>query len=187
MGQYYKPCILNKKNKTTVEAFMHAHSHGNGLKLMEHSYIGNDFVGGFETLIQEKPQRVVWGGDYAEPCINRKTNTYERCIDKLEVKPSIPNQKEYHKEFVFIVNHSKKEYVDKREVKDIPTWKGTQIHPLPLLTSEGNGQGGGDFFGKDTKGLIGTWARDIISIEKESFVNETILLSYKKIKFDLVE
>jgi hypothetical protein len=181
MGQYYNPCILNKKNKTTVEAFMCSHNYGNGLKLMEHSYIGNNFVGAFESLIQEKPQRVVWGGDYAEHCSNRKTNIYDRCKERLEVKPIVPNQETYHNEFVFIVNHSKKEFVDKREVPEIEGWEGTKIHPLPLLTCEGNGLGGGDFHGKDPKNLVGSWARDIISVEKEQPTE------YKKIKFDLKE
>jgi hypothetical protein len=56
--------------------------------------------------------------------------------------------------------------VDKSLVKDIPSWKGTKIHPLPLLTCEGNGLGGGDFRGNE-RGIVGTWARDLISIESE--------------------
>ena len=65
MGQYYKPCILGG-NKKTVKAWMYSHEYDNGLKLMEHSYIGNSFVSAFESLIKNKPQRVVWAGDYAD-------------------------------------------------------------------------------------------------------------------------
>lgn len=187
MGQYFKPCILNEKNKTTVLTYLYSHDYGDGLKLMEHSYIGNNFVGAFETLIAENPQRVVWGGDYAEHCKSRKTNTYERCNDKNIAHPTVPNQDKFQSEFVFIVNHTKKEFIDKREVPEIKGWGDNKIHPLPLMTSEGNGMGGGDFYGKDKNKLIGSWARDIISIQKDTFTNETILLGYKKIKFDLVE
>jgi hypothetical protein len=34
-----------------------------------------------------------------------------------------------------------------------------------LLTSAGNGRGGGDFRGENE--FVGTWATDIISVEKE--------------------
>ena len=40
------------------------------------------------------------------------------------------------------------------------------IHPLPLLTAEGNGRGGGDYYGSDME-LVGTWARDVISVERQ--------------------
>jgi hypothetical protein len=39
-----------------------------------------------------------------------------------------------------------------------------KYHPLPLLTCEGNGRGGGDYRGDSP--LIGSWARDIISVEE---------------------
>jgi len=159
MGQYYKSCLL-ADNKTTVKAWVYSHDIGNGLKLMEHSYIGNEFVSAFESLIHNNPQRVVWGGDYAEPCKDRKTNTYERCDDSNKV---IPNLRPTTKETRYVINHSKKEFVDKYHVPEIPTWKGTKIHPLPLLTSEGNGNGGGDFRGENK--YIGSWARDIISVQ----------------------
>jgi hypothetical protein len=49
----------------------------------------------------------------------------------------------------------KKQFVDKQ--------KCSSIHPLPLLTAEGNGNGGGDYYGEN-KNMVGIWARDIISI-----------------------
>jgi len=56
-----------------------------------------------------------------------------------------------------------------------------KIHPLPLLTCEGNGQGGGDFYGEDNKKLIGKWARNRISIES------TKPKGYAELIFDLKE
>lgn len=49
MGQYYKPIILSDDNK--VVAYMYSHDYDNGLKLMEHSYIGNNFVETFASLL----------------------------------------------------------------------------------------------------------------------------------------
>lgn len=141
---------------------MYSHEYDNGLKLMEHSYIGNHFVSSFETLIKNNPQRVVWAGDYADECKGRKTNLYNRCKDLNKANPT---ERVSVTETRYIVNHSKKEFVDKFNVPEIATWKGTKIHPLPLLTCEGNGMGGGDFRGENK--FVGTWARDIISVESK--------------------
>jgi hypothetical protein len=65
----------------------------------------------------------------------------------------------------YIVNHDKKQFVDKTKVpQDADGWR---IHPLPLLTVEGNLRGGGDYFSENGKEFVGSWARDIISIESK--------------------
>jgi hypothetical protein len=82
----------------------------------------------------------------------------------------------------YVVNHDKKQFVDKTKVtKDADGW---QIHPLPFLTCEGNGRGGGDFRGEDANKLVGSWARDTISVEtrKADFPKD-----YTELIFDLVE
>ena len=71
MGQYYIPIILGSQDpKEFIRLWMDAHMYGNGLKLTEHSYIGNGFVCAFEFQISEDgpfyKSRVVWAGDYAE-------------------------------------------------------------------------------------------------------------------------
>jgi hypothetical protein len=66
------------------------------------------------------------------------------------------------KKYQYILNHTTKQFVDKTKV---PINDGWQIHPLPLLTCEGNGRGGGDYLGDNT--IIGTWARHIISVDKQ--------------------
>ena len=178
MGQYYKPVIL-ADNKTTVVKWMYSHDYGDGLKLMEHSYITNDFVSTFENQLVDKPQRVAWAGDYADECKRRKTNLYQRCDDNTKIVPSSIRLTE--KDFPFVINHSRKEFVDKRKVSEIPNWEGAKIHPLPLLTCEGNNRGGGDFRG-DEKDLVGRWSRDLISISKSKPAN-----NYTELIFDLVE
>jgi len=171
MGQYFKAVLL-KDNKKTVENFVTSWSYSNGSKLMEHSWVKNPFVKSFESLIHNNPKRVVWAGDYADECKGLKTNVYHRCDDKLEVKPNELNISDSR----FVINHSKKMFVDKTKVLDNDGW---QIHPLPLLTCEGNGRGGGDFRGESD--LVGSWARDLISVSKD------LPNGYKELVFDLIE
>lgn len=46
----------------------------------------------------------------------------------------------------------------------LPENNGWTVHPLPLLTAEGNGRGGGDYHEQNPDiELVGTWARDSIS------------------------
>ena len=161
MGQYYKPVVLGKNGKT-VKKFVYSHDFGNGLKLMEHSYLTNKFVGSFESLILDNPERVVWAGDYADVCKGLKSNVYDRCKDKFKVHPGVCLST---KESRFIINHTKKIFVDKNKVPRDPSNFDMKLHPLPLLTCEGNGRGGGDFRGENE--LIGSWARNVISVSQE--------------------
>jgi hypothetical protein len=69
--------------------------------------------------------------------------------------------------YKYLVNHTKTEYVDMNKLPN-------SIHPLPLLVSEGNGRGGGDYNGDNIE-LCGKWARDIISFD------DSILDDYKEL------
>ncbi len=173
MGQYFLPIVLNDK-KTQPKAWVYSHKFGSGLKLMEHSWMKNDFVGAFESLILKNPESVVWCGDYADNVKGSKTNLYDRCKDSSEV---IPMKVVRIYESRYIINHDKKEFVDKTKVPiDNDGW---QIHPLPLLTCNSNGRGGGDFRGESE--LVGKWAYDKISVDSE------VPKDYTELKFDLVE
>lgn len=160
MGQYYYPVNLDK------EEYLYSHDYGNGLKLMEHSYIGNDFVETIEQLLTSswKKTRIVWAGDYMddglfiEDSYNNlhKNNLHKHAsqhFDKISPKFENFNVGRY------LVNHSKKEFVDKGKMS-----RG-DVHPLPLLTCSGNGRGGGDYHGRSR--YVGSWAGDVISVEKE--------------------
>jgi len=126
MGQYFKPIILGEKPKDgeheTVKVWMYSHSYDNGLKLMEHSYQGNNFVSTFEKELTRRgnhyKSRVVWAGDYAEEEPGLKiieegkehdANLYSLCNDENEIKPKVAKTDDYP----FIVNHTKKQFVDK--------------------------------------------------------------------------
>lgn len=163
MGQYYVIVILAdvKRAKEVVRTWMDPSQYDEGSKLIEHSYIGNPCVQALEKLICPEGMfymsRIVWAGDYAEEDIGYGKNLYNVIKDKPSLLSYVEsfNTSKYR----YIVNHSKKTYVDKMAVTE------TGLHPLPLLVSEGNGKGGGDYYGVN-KDLCGTWARDIISVEE---------------------
>ena len=188
MGQYYHSVNLDKKE----------HLSGNGgIKLMEHSWIENDFVKAVETLLTKYgpwyKNKIVWAGDYANGEINKEEeasnsnpNIYDlldeneyRFIVPYEIDKVIAKAKIDISDYKYIINHTKKLYVDKTLLPEDDGWI---VHPLPLLTAEGNGRGGGDYSESypDIK-LVGTWARDSISIEKE------IPKDYKLLEVNFIE
>jgi len=180
MGQYYKPICL-----TSFEwLYSHEYNH-NGLKLMEHSWIGNDFTGVIMKLLTKGEKwykgRIVWAGDYSSK-IYEEENLYSMAYDeddkegvklfkKINPKPCMPDEEQKR---AIIVNHSKKEYVRIEDCK--PQKDGWIINPLPLLTALGNGGGGGDYAGS-CMNFVGRWAFDEISIE----FDEKELIGFKKI------
>jgi hypothetical protein len=163
MGQGYRAIILGSdpnKEKEIIRTWVDPHLYANGYKLMEHSYVGNNFVSAVEYLISPLgmfyKSRIVWAGDYANEEVGLADNLYSlTCDDIIEGKmsrPSSPDMSIYR----YIVNHTQKLYIDKL---------GRRIHPLPLLTAEGNCGAGGDYRGVNIE-IIGSWARNIISVEK---------------------
>ena len=178
MGQYYYPVNLDK------EEFLYSHDYGNGLKLMEHSYIGNDFVATVEQLLTSgnswQKTRIVWAGDYMDdglfvddPSVNLHGHAH---VNFDKISPKFENLSIGR----YLVNHTKKEFVDKSKLSG-------EIHPLPLLTCSGNGRGGGDYHGSDEE-CVGSWARDVISIEKEDLKLFIFKKNdYKEIKPHFVE
>lgn len=63
MGQYYVPTIQSLTGEVKT---LYSHDFGNGLKLMEHSYIGNQFVNAALLLLSDKPSTKAWIGDYSK-------------------------------------------------------------------------------------------------------------------------
>lgn len=185
MGQYYKPINIDKKQ------FVYSHDYGNGLKLMEHSWIGNAFVGAVESLLVKGGawymDRIVWGGDYADREIDEFGNTLEYNLygsvdDDDKIRPNIPTRK-----FRYVVNLDTREFVDKNKIPVSEYWEDPKtgkkypytIHPLPILTCEGNGRGGGDYHGNSP--LIGKWARQRVIVSSSKPKN------CKELIFDLIE
>lgn len=174
MGQYYKAILLDKE-KQNVIGWVSSYQYDSGSKLMEHSWMKNDFVKSFENMIYKNPMPVTWCGDYADAIDGSEEgdNFYSLCKETTILKPKTPLAKTKSR---YVINHDTLEYVDKNKV---PNKDGWQIHPLPLLTAEGNGRGGGDYRG-DSK-LVGIWSRNMIS------VSEKLPEGFTELEFNVVE
>jgi hypothetical protein len=170
MGQYYLAIILADKEESKPEViriFMEMF----GSKLTEHSYLENPCVKAFEYQLTKEgmfyKSRVVWAGDYADKEPELEKNLYH--ITEQFPNKFFNKRDENTTKYQYIINHTKKQFIDKENNKSV-------YHPLPLLTAEGNGRGGGDYSGVN-ENLIGIWARDVISVEKdkpegyEEFIN----------------
>ena len=212
MGQYYKAVFLTEKNKPL--ASVSSYDFGSGAKLMEHSWMKSPFVRFVERQLMVVPQKVVWGGDYAdnedpstltpfeikgladddsehnntEKIKENGANLYDLSylVGKLTHDENIKNKYEHDYRSVaplkvkYLINHDKKQFVDKSKTpKDADGW---QIHPLPLLTCEGNGRGGGDYRGESP--LIGIWARNKISVATKK---SDIPKGFEELIFDIKE
>lgn len=160
MGQYYKPTLKPKGGR--VWKCFNPWDFNNGVKLMEHSYIGNAVTNYVKNLILRTPMRLVWAGDYADDEKGKDTNLYFLFEAKEPKDKSVPQ--ESIESMRYLVNHKKKLYVDYSKVEKDEY--GYRIDPMPLLCAEGNGRGGGDYQGS-AMSLIGSWARDLISVESE--------------------
>ena len=151
------------------------YSNLSGLKLMEHSWINNDFVNGVLEAIWDKPARVAWVGDYANDIDDFDyTKAVYEAVWGEEESPELPFDEvpTIHKSG-FIVNHDKGQYVDLARYAKLsafsPTWDKDGVwvtHPLPLLTAVGNGRGGGDYQGINMN-MVGSWAMDLLSFTEE--------------------
>jgi hypothetical protein len=155
MGQYYRFIILSE-DKKEILLVINPHDLGLGAKLMENAYINNIMMNTIEFLISPSydyhKSRIVMAGDYADDESDSDMNLYRmsnNCEPFLQVCKNI--------NINYIVNHTKKMFVDKNK-------SVSNIHPLALLICEGNGRGGGDYDGNHYH-LVGSWARDVISME----------------------
>ena len=72
MGQYYLVTNVDKME------YLYSHNFNSGLKLMEHSYLHNDFVNAVERLLSPTGSwhrvHLVWAGDYMDEGIFLPTN-----------------------------------------------------------------------------------------------------------------
>ena len=184
MGQYYFPIFLDKAKKPTILGFLESWSYKNGAKLMEHSYVGNKFVGAVQNLLERGVGKfagscLVWAGDYAKDEPRTKTNLFSMCDDSINAKKELKGIKP--KSFQYAINETKHLYIDLFAIKG--EWA---IHPIPLLCCEGNGQGGGDYYGVEGNPddeAVGTWARDVITFSNEIPTEE----GFKEVKFNFKE
>ena len=178
MGQYYRGVILkdnidvtNITSNDIHEAFC-CYEHDNGAKLMEHSYVNNWYVKAYENELANEcfGNHFVWVGDYAD------SNLFDLAYDFIKAKRINIAEKQGYYDFKsvtdydelvsttyeYIINFTKKMFIRiPKEIDDCLV-----IHPLPLLCADGNGRGGGDYYGSNME-LIGSWAYDKIGVANE--------------------
>jgi len=185
MGQYYQIVILGEKpdadyteeSKESCEIIrleLNPYNYQQGAKIMEHSYIGNELVSLVEYLLSPLgmfyKSRVVWAGDYADSEPQTRQNLYHAAPEP-QLLFSYCRDFFRQQDYQYIVNHTKREFVDKQRclkqqsAKDMNNEDCIIVHPLPLLVCEGNGRGGGDYCGPGEDDC-GRWARDVISLER---------------------
>jgi hypothetical protein len=173
---------------------------------MEHSWVGNAFVKVVEALIAEggawHGDRLVWAGDYADPEKGKtkrikddrdgkmktvKLNLWDLIDDRVD--PAMKIKPCGGKNYRYVINLDTKEFIDTKKIplSDVYTddkgkeWPYT-IHPLPILTCEGNGRGGGDLHKEDP--LVGKWARARVTV---SNVLPKAHEGFKRIDFNIYE
>ena len=194
MGQYYKPLLIGKHGKYHI---LYSHDYDNGLKLMEHSYVGNTFVNAARSLLLNNPMCVAWVGDYSddpyEDAYSKKLpyekfmRFYKACWGE-KTKHDRPHPMDYDEQNKGwkLVNHTAKCYVDMDEYNSNAVtwekWNGKKIpvivDPLPLLTACGNDRGGGDFHeGCVGYSNVGIWAFDMLEF------TQTVPDGYEKVTF----
>ena len=200
MGQYYSPILLKKNwklSKQPVVMSLYSWDFNNGLKLMEHSYVGNYFVQAMQYVLAKygNDLHFVWCGDYADDIKTHYypngVNLYSKASELMEdgkfgneyykfVSGNIPKFGDLH-DYKYIINKSKKEYVVVPELEN-GKWV---IHPLPILCANSNGLGGGDYEPTCVRDeqYIGRWAYDIIKVSDD----ENDIKGYKEIKPDFHE
>ena len=184
MGQYYRNTFLYedwKDRNDIVDAALSPYSFGDGAKLTEFSYVGKWLMKPVEWLLSEwfKGNPFVCVGDYADikytnafPWIDGDdsgVNVYRKaieCINNIEAYDtmlrSIPRYDDipYYK---YAVNYTKREYTI------IPKYdkKHRIMHPIAMLCADGNGKGGGDYFGEKGLRYVGRWAYDCIGVTND--------------------
>lgn len=164
MGQYYRATVKNIDNGE-MNSFS-TYDYGNGAKLMEHSYIGNDYVGAVLNYLVDNTCRLWWLGDYAEDDdfdgldYEHTLSSADRSLawsDDVCIAPHEGNWAWSPCKYL-VVNLDKKCYIRLPDMGDFV------ICPLPILTAVGNGKGGGDYFGDSCAEFVGSWAGDTITV-----------------------
>lgn len=197
MGQYYRFGIfksnINSKNdikgKGDVLSSFSSYDYNEGAKLMEHSYVGNKYVNKAERLLAGEFYGCpfAWVGDYSDK-IRGDGGDFISVYSMLADVGAQRNSKGeilsvWDKDYVPVYDLSypiiKYKYVldiNRKEAVEIPEDSEDKyvIHPLPLLCADGNGNGGGDYYGTNMP-YVGKWAYDKIGVGNDIPEGYTLL------------
>ncbi len=176
MGQYYKPYIKNGKKIKVFDNRIDGE--WEGLKLMEHSYFGNRYVGQVVNELYYQKCNVCWVGDYYNEddysqinCDKETVRTIGDLVwnDKTKlIKGSIHTSRRLFK--CLLVNHTKKVYINCDKFynanKWLEQWKNEEyymcVNPLPLLTCSAS-HSGGAYYGVNSD-KCGIWFNDLLEV-----------------------
>ena len=202
MGQYYLSAVLKhnfgEANIQPVECGIYPHDFGNGAKLMEFSYLRNNFVNATMQLIALHNGRpFVMCGDYADENfyvneLGKHRNCYEIALDEKKIiskekLEKLAKERNICPNYRYIINEDKKEYLDLNDYleteKEIGSWA---IHPLPLLCADGCFRGSGDYAKSDINSdKVGYWKYDCIRVSNippdEKMGYEKIFIEFREI------
>ena len=154
MGAYYQATVKFGQMKKMVRIPTWS-PFDCGTKLMEHSYLPNDYVNGILNWIgEDKKFNLIWLCDYHEGNITWD-NTKEV---KLTFKYEYNTKNKYYTYTNFfggyVINHDLGVYIDLAEIYKILRDMGVEwkIHPLPILcNSDESSMGGGDYHQEDSR------------------------------------
>jgi len=184
MGQYYKIITRTAKETKVYDRSIKGDGEYVLAKLLEHSWWENPTCKALAASLVDKPTKVCWCGDYAEPDETKALGfDFEQVWgedDKDQQLDPAPDDFSLDN-LAFLVNKDKKLFVDLKQYKADSTQDGWCIFPLSILTALGNGRGGGDYEGSGME-LVGSWAFDSVY-----FTNKTPPKSYKKLNVTFKE
>ena len=154
MGQYYKTVIVSSKCDSEKKIVTVDNDCGFNdwirLKLMEHSYLNNEWTDSIATLLYRNKVRMAHVGDYAYEYPQYEL-AYNINVDRKNLEADIYDEDGNFKEFdyhkKYLVNYDKRIFIDfdKYKEKSKVGWsEDTYICPFTLLTALGNGRGGGE-------------------------------------------
>ncbi len=173
MGQYFRACIKQNGNLKIYSFLGHA-------KLTEHSWCSNGSINVLCQQIYNSSAAIAWVGDYADDFpLYREVWPVSDYLDVSEdAADALLGNKQANLNGKYLVNLTKAEYVDFDEYFEKSSMSYGCLHPLPILTCVGNGEGGGDYYGKRGKKFVGTWCFDEIMLSDKKPARG---LGYKKI------
>ena len=177
MGQCYRQA-LRQDGQTRLFSCQYAkkdnnswnnYQNYNGLKLMEHSWLKNPFLMAMTKQLYNHKGKLVWCGDYADEPDDFKDiswtsydEIYKCNDDRVEI---LPNDGDFDYTHKYLLNMTKKVYVDFDLYISKCDNNGWIVHPLSLLTAVGNGRGGGDYYNEYPDAyLVGSWAGDELKV-----------------------
>jgi hypothetical protein len=175
MGQYFKIIFLSENGD--IRIFINPSNYKCGAKILEHSYVGSNLLKVVAFLLSPEgmmyKSRIVWAGDYAEPEPNDENdeNLYHIADQDVNMFKQYINPIPDVAYCRYIVNHTKRFYVDADETHLPLCTHEDNWHPLPFLIFEGETPLGGT-----DDHLYGIWSRDVISMER------TVPKGYEQLK-----